>query len=70
MLTWLISSTSENGVRESSVKLVKYMIVVSERSCKTQHIQSRNAGLHVLSTIHLHRLIVVVQSKFAAPLRL
>jgi hypothetical protein len=30
--TWLISSTSENGERACSVMLMRYMIVVNERS--------------------------------------
>ena len=31
-MPWLISSTSENGARASSVRLIRYRIVVRDRS--------------------------------------
>jgi hypothetical protein len=31
-MPWLISSTNEKGVRDSFIKLMRYMIVVSDRS--------------------------------------
>jgi hypothetical protein len=34
-MPWLISSTNEKGVRDSFIKLMRYMIVVSDRSYKS-----------------------------------